>query len=593
MIKTRLSQWRLSKNTRRDDYFGLALLYEASQDAGKSDVEFLIRGRKKTVADLRAYIRSKKMTEKEFLQAAQGFTVPTYIQCVPIDPGGTRTSPSSSSEGRPMPSPLPSSSGFQLTPSSSGSASHPSPTHYPPARRRPTHNYPGNLAPETMDRSTRLPNPVIGPQELGLGGDYVLTSGPSRSPSETSSSSFSSCDQIQRDVRTMSLQVVDPVPLGSRHGAEDIESWVLVNSREATDGVQDNRVLCSKCHQAMSKHCISLEALAPSAQELRSLLSSATQDAMILPSTTEGRGKAWRWMAYCFSACIHMNRGDIELSTKSLNGASAEFEEMLSKNDYLTLMSLNLMLSILHMHDQGSIAESIVRSALGVAERVLSTDDPIRATIVWMVTVAGRTIQKGGRDGEVLLKLEEINRAFEHDLGATNPTTIASRYNVAWMLCRESQWEEAERMLYTLYESCSSSLGPMHMQSIMVLSTLSRAQSRQGNYSAAMSTIERAIHDSESTLGCNHPHRLELKRRLALMYQDIGEKEPMEELYWDVLKGRIKMLGTQHDYTAGAKKDLEDLLKELGKWNEDGSTQWSIDELFASTSPSSSQPEAY
>jgi hypothetical protein len=283
----------------------------------------------------------------------------------------------------------------------------------------------------------------------------------------------------------------------------------------------------------------------------------------------------------------------MELSTTSLNGASAELEEMLSRKDCLTLISLNLMLSILHMHDQGSIAESIVRSALRVAERVLSPDDPIRATIAWMVTVAGRTIQKGGRDGDVLVKLEEINRAFERDLGPTNPTTIASGYNVAWMLCREGQWEEADRILCTLYETCRSSLGPIHMQSIMVLSTLSRAQSRQGHYSAAMGTIERAIRDSESTLGCNHPHRLELKRRLALMYQDIGEKEPMEELYWDVLKGRIKMLGTQHNYTAGAKKDLEDLLKELGKWNEDGSTQWSIDELFASTSPSSSQHEAY
>jgi len=67
----------------------------------------------------------------------------------------------------------------------------------------------------------------------------------------------------------------------------------------------------------------------------------------------------------------------------------------------------------------------------------------------------------------------------------------------------------------------------------------------------------------------------------------------MEGLYWDVLKGRIKMLGSQHPYTAGAKKSLEDLLKELGKWNEDGSTQWSIDELFAGTSPSSLHHEAY
>jgi tetratricopeptide (TPR) repeat protein len=593
MFKTRFSQWRLSKNTRGDDYFALALLYEASKAAGNSDVEFLIRDRRKTVADLRAYIRSKKMTEEEFLQAAQGFTVPAYIQCVPIDPAGTRTSPSSSSEDRPMPSPIPSSNGLQLTPSSSGSGSYPSPVHYPPARRRPTYKSSGSLSSETMDRSIRLPSPTIGPEEPGLGGeDYVLVPGPSNSPSEASPSS-SSCDQIQRDVWTMSLQVVDPVPLMSRHGAEDIGSWVLVNSREETDGLRDNRGLCSKCHQDMSKHCLSLEAFAPSAQEPRSLLSSAAQDTMVLPSTTEGHGKAWRWMAYCFSACVYMNWGDLKLSTESLSNASAEFEEMLLKNDRLTLMSLNLMLTMLHMHDQGSIAGSIVRSALEVAERVLSTHDPIRATIAWMVTVADHTLQKGGRDGEVLLKLEEINRAFERDLGAANPTTIASRYNVAWMLCRESEWEEAEHMLYTLYETCSSSLGPIHIQSLMVLSTLSRAQSRQRNYSAAMRTIEKAIHDSESTLGCNHPYRLELKRRLALMYRDIGEKEQMEELYWDVLKGRIKMLGPQHGYTAGAKEDLEGLLKELGKWNEDGSTQWSIDKLFENTSPSSLRHEAY
>src|SRR5450432_294507 len=123
MFKASFSQWRLSKNTRGDDYFALALLYEASKAAGNSDVEFLIRDRRKTVADLRAYIRSKKMTEEEFLQAAQGYPVPAYIQCVPIDPAGTRTSPSSSSEDRPMPSPIPSSNGLQLTPSSSGSGS--------------------------------------------------------------------------------------------------------------------------------------------------------------------------------------------------------------------------------------------------------------------------------------------------------------------------------------------------------------------------------------------------------------------------------------------------------------------------------------
>lgn len=590
MFKTRLSQWGLSKNAKGNDYYALALLYQRRKDAGKSDTEFFIRDRKKSVADLRAYIRSKDMTEEEFLQAAQGSTVPPYIRCVTPDPGGTRTSPSFSSEDRLAASPLPSSNGFQLTPNSSVSGSHPSPGYYPPARRRRTQQYGGSLAPETMGSTERFPSPLLGLPEEGLGEDYVLISGPSKPPSEASTSS---CDQIQQDVRMMALQVVKPVPLMSRYGAEDIRSWVLVSSVEARDNTQDNTAVCPKCHQAMSKHCITVEGLAPSMLQQRSLLNSTTQDAMVLPSTTDGHGEAWRWMALCFGACIQMSRGDIELSAKFLDGASTEFEKMLLKNDCLILMSLNQLLSILHMHDQGSIAETIVQSALSVAERVLSTDNPIRAAIAWMVTVAGRTIQKGGRNGEVLLNLQQIHQTFERELGATSPTTIASWYNVAWMLCFEGQWEEAEAMLHLLYDTSKSALGSMHMQTIMVLSTLSRAQSRQGNYAAAINTIEKAIRDSESTLGCNHPHRLESKRRLALMYQEMGEKGRMEELYWDVLKGRIQMLGTQHLWTISAKEDLEDLLKELGKWNEDGSTQWSIDELFASTSPSSSEHEAY
>ena len=67
----------------------------------------------------------------------------------------------------------------------------------------------------------------------------------------------------------------------------------------------------------------------------------------------------------------------------------------------------------------------------------------------------------------------------------------------------------------------------------------------------------------------------------------------MEDLYWDVLKGRIKMLGTEHPYTAGAKADVEKLLKELGQWNEDGSTQSSIDQHFTKASPVCSSYEAY
>jgi phosphatidylserine/phosphatidylglycerophosphate/cardiolipin synthase-like enzyme len=105
--------------------------------------------------------------------------------------------------------------------------------------------------------------------------------------------------------------------------------------------------------------------------------------------------------------------------------------------------------------------------------------------------------------------------------------------------------------------------------------------------------MKAAICDVEPTLGSDHPFRLECKRRLAVYYEKNGQKELMEELYWDVLRGRIRMLGKGHPYTRGAKDDLIKLLKEQGHWEQDGSTQWKIDDLLNSTSQASSPHEAY
>ena len=433
---------------------------------------------------------------------------------------------------------------------------------------------------------------AAGEQELAIDEDYVFVSN-ALEPTTEAVSSSSACDQVQQDVRTMALQVVKPVALMSRYGAEDVQSWVLVNSAEATDGSQKPGNLCPKCHQPISKHCISLEAFTPSTREPRSLLSDTPQNAMNLPTTTDGHGEAWRWIAFCFAACMTRSRGDVKLSKEFLDGAAAEFEEMLAKDDCLILTALNLMLSILHMHDQGRIAESVVHSSFEVAERVRCPDDPIRATIKWMTLVAGRTLQESGHNGDTLGQLERIYKRLGRDLGATNPSTLAALYNFAWMLCFEGRLPEAEEKLHQLYASSSSSLGSAHMQSITALTTLSRAQSEQGNYSAAVETMQKAIRDSKPTLGRSHPHRLESKRRLALVYRAIGELSLMEALYWDVLVGRIKMLGPEHSFTEGARVDLVELLKELGKWDEDGSLQSTIDEPYASTNERPSRHEAY
>jgi len=131
------------------------------------------------------------------------------------------------------------------------------------------------------------------------------------------------------------------------------------------------------------------------------------------------------------------------------------------------------------------------------------------------------------------------------------------------------------------------------MQSLMALTSLSRAQLNQGKRNAAIETMQKAITDSEDVLGRCHPFTLESKRRLANMHGDNGQKDLMVHLYWEVLRGRIKMLGPLHTFTKGAKTDLEALLKKLGEWHEDGSTELSIDQLFEAETPSTPPLEAF
>jgi hypothetical protein len=395
----------------------------------------------------------------------------------------------------------------------------------------------------------------------------------------TSSSTSLSCGQVLQDVRRIPLQMTEPANLTSEVGADDVSSTVLVNPTEL--------VLGSKCHQAMSRRCISLAGLAPSTQQPRSLLNSATR-ALALPCTAERRGEAWRWTYFCFEACIQLDGGDSESSTRSLKEAATLFEDMLTKRDHLIFTAVHMTITILQMHDQSQIAESAVGSAVAVAQRLLKPDDPIRLTLEWEAAAAGCLLSESGLGSQIL---RQIYTGLEKELTLDHPWTITALYNLGWMLLYEGSFTEGDedpQLLYTkasdllqrVYVASCASLGPTHMQSITALTTLARAQSNLGKDDEATKTYKKAIHDCKHTLGRLHPFRLEAKRRLALMYGKRGQKEEMESLYWDVLQGRVMMLGRHHPFTVGMKHDLIMLLKDLKKWEDNGPLQRRIYDLF-------------
>lgn len=622
MYKARLAQWGFSKNYSDRDYQICVVLHHIRLNSGKQATTFEIHGHKRSLKDLHKYIKGRKMSEDAFLATAlknihcrsqaeqeqdqqyahvRAFTpdpdveteapgsfAPTKGTLGEIAASSAKSSPTraepvsvsrsnSTHHGSPTSQRLSpherpssvfwSSLGTQLTPST-----HQSPaTQSPPSRDNGPVTWPQNpqsqfdSSPSNVSSSLDLPYVYASANpSLGAFDDHIRYAG---SLHNTHSPAMP-CQHLGRNVEYMALQVVDAPSLRSIYGHDDIPAWRLIcdtSSPESSDFEQT----CPHCNESTNDHFISLPNL-ELPQQSRSILnetSDVAENTIQIPGSSRGHEHSWKWVARSFSACIYLNRGNDTLSQKSLADADAEFEQMLIPHqDPKIILALNQTLSILHMHDEGEITKTIIKSAYQVTERVLGPKDPLTVIVRWMVLVADLEVKKGEIPSETLLG---THNHFARVHGRNDPRSIASLYCYGYMLNVERKLAQAEKILNEVYSLSKSVLGPQHLQSISALTNLSRCVERQGRTTEAIEMLQKVLRDSKETLGASHPRRLESMRSLALLYEKQGRTDLTEELYWVILEGRIKMLGRCHNYTLGMKQDLEVLLRKLGKWGVD------------------------
>ena len=377
----------------------------------------------------------------------------------------------------------------------------------------------------------------------------------------------------------MGHQLTDPSPLVSRYGGDEITSWTLLNHPEEGQDPNDLICSCSVCHQPSAAHFVSIHNTIPP-QPPRSILNDSDTDRFGLPTTTKEEG-AWKWIALCFAACLNLKKGQEDLSKKFLSDASQELEKLVSRRDRLLLTAANQMITILHLHSQSLIAETITASAKKSIDRMLPDDDPIRITFNYHAATADSSGSAALKNSAITSStLYGVYQSLDADLeyGSQHPYTISASYNYAWLLRYEGNFEEAELRLPQVYKTSCSIFGKHHMQSITAVATLAGVQSDRKKPKEAIENYKIAIRDCKPTLGKSHPYRLEAKRRLALQYETLGHKQKMVPLYWEVLEGRVRMLGSKHKYTLGQRKDYADLMQELGRW--DAAAQMEVEALF-------------
>ena len=378
------------------------------------------------------------------------------------------------------------------------------------------------------------------------------------------------CDQVQQDLGFMLIQTISPDALTAFPNVRDVESWQLVSPPDEAAEEQ----MCPKCDTPSRSHSpFPPDWLWDSASELPQKLSYQTLDPSV--HFNPGSDEASIFQASCYAACMYGGQGRYDLLAKSLQRADQIFEKMIMFNNSMTLLSVLLTLNILHAHDQGSMAASIIRSAHQVACNMLGEGNSVTLTIGWITAAAGSKLSQSRiKAGTLRAILADLQSRF----GEKHHHSVAALYCLAFHLAYEKDYAEAETLFGRASEICKETLGPKHLQTVSCLNGLSRAQTRQNKHDQAIATLQASI--ASHPLGPNHPFRLESMRRLALIYKKVNRNDLVEPIYWAVLRGRIKTLGKSHSQTETARSHLERLLKTTGKWDEQGRKAQEVQDMY-------------
>ena len=324
MFKTRLQKWGYLKNTKGDDWHALAALYSIRRSQGKPTA-FLVHERRKTVKDLRAHVKGLGTSLAAFTEAARDCVIPSHVRAFTPVPGGTPPSSSETScNGDAATSPSAQSNGLSLTPGFTDSP----PSSVPSLLRT---SVPSVLSCSPIPEIRMEPSADIRHESQILHDrssveDFEWIHGDRRRASDAS---LASCGHLQQDVKTMALQVIDPTTLRSRYGADDIQSWLLVNRPTDGDASPNTRSSCLTCQEPLWNPDMTFRRLKTSTARPRSLLSSSEDGPMTLPATTDNDNEPWRFLACCFGACMHMGLGWEERANSLLSEATEHLEAML------------------------------------------------------------------------------------------------------------------------------------------------------------------------------------------------------------------------------------------------------------------------
>jgi tetratricopeptide (TPR) repeat protein len=572
MYKSRLKSWGFNKNVSEKDWQAAAVMRLKRQEEHKQTVAFKIRGRTKTERELDQHIARSHVSNEAFVAKAlaDGVTASASIRCMsPGDEESGKPRPTSgSSAGQPS-----SSSSYAIgaapkwTPSSGSTGSQP--------QRQYAQSQVGYVENPPMDHpectssslvpvlAAAMPNLMQEPPseryEDGTGGGIEHDDHPRE------------CDYMQQELGMITAITYRPDAVRAAFPeVKDSDGWELVAIPEANSEPR----ICPKCQQPCRGHSpLPRSVLQSFPSEFGQLLRYQP----LPPEETPlpGSDKASKYQALCYASCIYGSQEKFDLLARALREGDDTFKKMILENNPMALLSVLLALTVLHAHNRGTMAESIIRSAHNVLLEILDEFNPMSMTVEYLTAAAGQKLSKCRITS---FRLREAKGAIEKAFGQEHPHFIVVTYCLAFQLIRDKEFGEAEAILIRLVDTCQRNLGKSNLQTVSTLNALGRVQKHQKRYDEAIETLERAL--KLEPLGPNHVYQLDSFKELAKLYKIQGRQDLMEPIYWRVLAGRIQTLGRTHSFTEAAKLDLMRCLMDRGRWDDEGMMEEKVQKLF-------------
>ena len=299
-----------------------------------------------------------------------------------------------------------------------------------------------------------------------------------------------------------------------------------------------------------------------------SSMSSTCPEDFDVPQGMRQRDDLSIFMPACMLACMYEAARRNDIKALCLEQAKSAFRRLCIVGSPFVLTSAITMLTWMLVHVQSSFTDDVMWSAHCVASDVLGSDDSISVLLRWMFLAAATKLAQSPIDSS---ELRRIRLALQKVYGDNHRHSIVATYCLAFHLMIIDRLDNANALIEAVGLLCHietiarSVLGASDLMTINIVSTLSRAYSRMEDFPTALAAINRSL--QAEPLGANHPHRLEIIVRKAILCRKMGWLEQTEELYWVVLRGRIATLGQEHRSTNKAHHSLVVVLKERGQWD--------------------------